>query len=88
MCPADKTENRGDEKAAQSVAKHQTDKTAFNKAVNELKQLLYEEKQQAIQTYLASLTATDATDYSLWKATKRLKQPQPTIPPLRTVGGE
>jgi len=64
------------------------DKTAFNKAVNELKQLLYEEKQQAIQTYLTTLTASDATDYSLWKATKRLKQPQPTIPPLRTVGGE
>jgi len=52
------------------------DKAAFNKAVKELKQLLYEEKQQAIQTYLSTLSATEATDYSLWKATKRLKQPQ------------
>jgi hypothetical protein len=64
------------------------DKAAFNKAVNELKQLLYEEKQQAIQSYLASLTATNATDYSFRKATKRLKQSQPTVPSLRTVGGE
>jgi hypothetical protein len=39
------------------------DKAAFNKAVNKLKQLLYEENKQAIQTYLAFLTATDATDY-------------------------
>ena len=64
------------------------DKAALNKAIKELKQLLHEEKQQAIQTYLANLTATDATDYSLWKATKRLKQPQTPIPPLRTSGGE
>ena len=40
------------------------DKAALNKAVKELKQLLYEEK-QAIQTYLANLSARDATDYSL-----------------------
>jgi hypothetical protein len=30
------------------------------------------------------LTATTATDYSLWKATKRLKRPQQSIPPLKT----
>jgi hypothetical protein len=41
------------------------DKAAFNKAVKELKQLLYEEKQKAIQTYLSTLSATEATDYSL-----------------------
>jgi hypothetical protein len=39
MCPADKTENHGEEEAAQKVAKHQKhhDKAAFNKAVKELK---------------------------------------------------
>ena len=57
------------------------DKAALNKAVKELKQLLHDEKQQAIQAYLASLSATEATDYSLWKATKRLKQPQTPTPP-------
>ena len=43
-------------------------------AVKELKQLLNDEKQKAIQEYLESLTASEATDYSLWKATIRLKQ--------------
>jgi hypothetical protein len=70
------------------TTRSQQEKTAFNKAVNELKHLLYEETQQAIQTYLSTLTAVDATNYSLWKATKRLKQPQNTSPPLRTIGGE
>jgi hypothetical protein len=64
------------------------DKTKLNKAVKELKQLLNDAKQEAIQTYLESLTVTEATEYSLWKATKRLKQPQTPIPPLRTDGGE
>ena len=50
--------------------------------------LLNSYKQQAIQTYLESLTPTEATDYSLWKATKRLQRPQTPIPPLRTSGGE
>ena len=30
------------------------------------------------------MTATQATEYSLWKATKRLKRPQTPIHPLRT----
>jgi hypothetical protein len=42
----------------------------LNKAVTELKQLLYDQKQTANQNYLGSLTATEATEYSLWKATK------------------
>jgi hypothetical protein len=57
------------------------DKAALNKAVKELKQLLHDEKQQAIQAYLTSLSATETTDYSLWKAIKRLKQPQSPPPP-------
>jgi hypothetical protein len=39
------------------------DKTKLNKAAAELKQLLLDHKQQAIQTYLESLTATEATEY-------------------------
>ena len=50
------------------------DKANLNNAkINELKILLNNYKQQAIQTYLKSLTPTEATDYSLWKATKRLQ---------------
>jgi len=64
------------------VAKHQiaTRQAILNKAVKELKQLLHDGK-QATQTYLASLSAMEATDYSLWEANKRLKQPQTPIPP-------
>jgi hypothetical protein len=60
------------------------DKANLNKPVKELKQLLNDEKQKVIQTYLESLTATEGTEYSLWKATKRLKWPQTLNPPLRT----
>jgi hypothetical protein len=63
------------------------DKAIFNKATHELKLLLNDLKQQAIQSYLESLTATEATEYSLWKATKRLNRPQTHIPPLRTAAG-
>jgi len=64
------------------------DKANLNKATNELKILLNNYKQQAIQTYLESLTPTEATDYSLWKATKRLQRQQTPIPILRKSGGE
>ena len=56
--------------------------------MNELKQLLNDHKLKAIQTYLESLTATEATEYSLWKATKKLQWPQTPITPLRTAGVE
>jgi len=52
------------------------DKAIFNKATHELKLLLNDLKQQAIQSYLETLTAPEATEYSIWKATKRLNRPQ------------
>jgi hypothetical protein len=64
------------------------DKTAFNRVTKNIKQLLYEVKQQGVQTYLTNLTATEATDYSLWKATRELKRPPTPISPLRTAGDE
>jgi hypothetical protein len=63
------------------------DKAIFNKAKHELKLLLNDLKQQAIQSYLESSAATEATEYLLWKATKRLNRPQTHIPPLRTAAG-
>ena len=64
------------------------DKAIFNKSTHELKLLLNDLKQQAIQSYPETLTATEATEYSLWKATKRLNRPQTHIPPLRTAAGD
>jgi murein L,D-transpeptidase YcbB/YkuD len=58
----------------------------LNKATDELKTLLNSHKQQTIQTYLESLSPNEASNYSLWKATKRLQRPQTPIPPLRTPG--
>ena len=64
------------------------DKAKLNKAANELKQLLNDQKQKFIQTYLESLKATEAREYSLWKATKRLQCPETPILPPRTEGRE
>jgi hypothetical protein len=63
-------------------------KAKLNQTVQELKQLLNDQKQKAIQTYLKSLSATEVTDYSIWKASKKLKQPQTPIPPLRELKRE
>jgi hypothetical protein len=69
----DQTENPGKEKGRKrwQNTRSPQDKAKLNKAVNEPKQLLNDAKQEAIQTYLESLTTTEATEYSLWKATKR-----------------
>jgi hypothetical protein len=62
------------------ITRSPQDKANLNKAVEELKQLLNEENQKAIQTFLESLTATEVTEESLWKATKSLKRPQTQNP--------
>lgn len=51
------------------------DKKRLNSITAKLKQLLSNDKNQGIQIYLRNLDATAATDYSLWKATKKLKRP-------------
>jgi hypothetical protein len=38
--------------------------------------------EETSQTYPQSLTAMDDTGHSLWKVTKRLKQPLRPIPPV------
>jgi hypothetical protein len=40
-----------------------------------------------IQTFMQGLTPTESTDYSLWKATKKIKQVKKSSPPLRTSQG-
>lgn len=67
------------------VTRAPADKLKLNQACKEIKNLLESIKSQSIQNYLENLTPTDTTDYSLWKATKKIKQPQQNIPPLRTI---
>ncbi|KAL7295091.1 hypothetical protein TKK_0011559 [Trichogramma kaykai] len=45
-------------------------KARLNKAIKDLKHLLKETKNSHIRNYLQNLTATEASGYSLWKATK------------------
>jgi hypothetical protein len=59
----------------------------LNKATQELKQLLNNNKNDCIQTFLQDLTPTKSTDYSLRKAAKKIKQVKKTSPPLRTTQG-
>jgi len=56
----------------------------LNKA---LKNLLETERNQGIQRYLSELSPSAETNYSLSKATKRLKRPQIQFPPIRKQDG-
>ena len=45
-------------------------KVIVNKAINKLKKILINEKNNAIETYLEKLDPSEASDYAPWKATK------------------
>jgi Endonuclease-reverse transcriptase len=63
------------------------DKTKLNKSVKELKLLINKENNRKIQDYITNLTATEATNYSLWKATKKITKPQQFSSPLKLPNG-
>lgn len=46
-----------------------------------------EYKQESISKYLKGLTADKVTDYSLWKAVRKIKRPTVQAPPLRKKDG-
>jgi hypothetical protein len=66
-----------------------TSKKPFNRATQELRQLLHDHKNYNIQTFLNGLPPPPpaSADYSLWKITKRLKTVTQTSTPLRTPQG-
>lgn len=59
------------------------DKTNLNNASQQLKREIQRIKNETISAYLKELTDDSSTEYSLWKATKRLKRPIMQIPPIR-----
>ncbi len=63
------------------------DKTNFNRAARKLKNSLINMKNEWFDEYTKSLTATEATDYSLWRATKYLKRPKQYNPPVKNTDG-
>lgn len=63
------------------------DKTEWNRVSKILHEKIKEMKNETFKSYLRGLTATDNTDYSLWKATRLMKRPRVQIPPLRKDDG-
>lgn len=63
------------------------DKERFNSAAKNLKEMIQKQKNNEIEKYLCNLTATDATEYSLWKATSKIRRTQENIPPIRKTDG-
>ena len=66
-----------------SLTRAPQDKKRYNKIAKELKHLLHTLKNKGIQNYLQGLTPPEATDYSLQKATRKIKQSQHQTPPIR-----
>jgi uncharacterized protein YktA (UPF0223 family) len=62
-------------------------KRLLNTATQEQKQLLNNNKNNCIQTFLQGLKPTEFTDYSIWKATKKIKEVKKPSPPPRTSQG-
>jgi hypothetical protein len=60
-------------------------KRRYNKVARKLKDQIKRAKEETLQAQLQSLTATADTDYSLWRATKRLKQPTQRFTPIRNA---
>ncbi|GAB0095839.1 hypothetical protein DMENIID0001_112700 [Sergentomyia squamirostris] len=63
------------------------DKAKFNKASRELKSLLTAIRDSLVDKYLSDLSPTHATDYSLWRATRRIKHTEEFNPPIKDSSG-
>ncbi|KMQ85369.1 reverse transcriptase, partial [Lasius niger] len=69
-------------------SRYPDDKTKFNRLSNQLKKRIREIKNESINRFLNNLTADKSTEYSLWKATKRIKRPIIQDPPLKMANGK
>jgi len=63
-------------------------KTQLNQITKTLKYEIAKEKNESVQKYLSELTPFKTTDYDLWKATKKLKKPTTSNPPIRKPNGK
>lgn len=64
------------------------DKIKLNRMTLNLKKELNRLKNESVQNYLSKLSPFQNTNYDLWKATKKLKQPKETQPPIKTLNGK
>jgi hypothetical protein len=67
------------------MSRHPEDKGRYNEAARKLKDQIKRVKEETFEINLQGLTATADTDFSLWKAAKRLKEPTQRIPPIRNA---
>lgn len=51
-----------------------TEQYNLNRDIKELKHLVLIEQNDSVQEYLENLASTEATEYSLWEATGKLKR--------------
>lgn len=63
------------------------DKTILNRYGQKIKRMICELKEKSFETYINNLSANEETDYSLWKATKKIKRPIIHVPPIRNRDG-
>lgn len=75
-------------KAVWKSTRHPDDKTRLNRASKQLKRILEKVRDDSVNKYLEELSPTAATDYSLWRATRKCNRPQLTNPPIKNSSGE
>jgi hypothetical protein len=66
------------------LSRNKEDKTRFNRAIKELRELLSDSTNETIKRRLENMSPSAYGEHSLWKATRNLPQPQQCSPPLRT----
>ncbi|KAK2579951.1 hypothetical protein KPH14_007631 [Odynerus spinipes] len=69
------------------LSRHPADKAKLNRITRALKTLLYNLKNDNSQNYIKNLSAHEQGDYTLWKATRKIKQPKQHDPPIRLARG-
>lgn len=62
-------------------------KKQLNHVSRQLKHILDKDRNDGFHNYLTGLDATASSDYSLWKATRKLKRPVNVSPPIRKSDG-
>lgn len=69
------------------LSRHPQDKTVLNKAIVELKEAIKNANDLTMQAKLESLTATKASNYSLWKITRSCDRPNVPKTPIKKENG-
>lgn len=69
------------------ITRNPEDKRRLNAAIRKLKETFQANKDKGLETYLSNLSPCEATDYSLWKATRHLNGPTQRMPPIKMNNG-